>query len=124
VKTTPATASQFDELGQDLSCLFLSRRLIATFGCGRHRFAFSLCLMVVAVIFVAFGLTLLVAYAKKPVSATANQSPQSLSGDVPQLLSAVDVDRKTRRQLEQTAQSFVKAYRKRRDFKDCFQAFF
>jgi len=37
---------------------------------------------------------------------------------------SVDVDRKTRQQLEQTAQSFVEAYRKRRDFKDCFQAFF
>ena len=37
---------------------------------------------------------------------------------------SADVDRKTREQLEQTAQSFVKAYRKRRDFKDCFQAFF
>lgn len=37
---------------------------------------------------------------------------------------SADVDRKTRQQLEQTAQSFVKAYRKRRDFKDCFQAFF
>jgi hypothetical protein len=34
------------------------------------------------------------------------------------------VDRKTRQQLEQTARSFVEAYRKRRDFKDCFQAFF
>ena len=38
--------------------------------------------------------------------------------------STADVDRKTRQQLEQTAQSFVEAYRKRRDFKDCFQAFF
>lgn len=37
---------------------------------------------------------------------------------------SANVDRKTRQQLEQTAQSFVKAYRKRRDFKDCFQAFF
>jgi hypothetical protein len=37
---------------------------------------------------------------------------------------SADVDRKTRQQLEQTAQSFVEAYRKRRDFKDCFQAFF
>ncbi len=37
---------------------------------------------------------------------------------------STDVDRKTRQQLEQTAQSFVKAYRTRRDFKDCFQAFF
>jgi hypothetical protein len=34
------------------------------------------------------------------------------------------LDRKTRQQLEQRAQSFVEAYRKRRDFKDCFQAFF
>ena len=38
--------------------------------------------------------------------------------------STADVDRKTRQQLEQTAQSFVEAYRKRRDFKDCFQTFF
>jgi len=38
--------------------------------------------------------------------------------------STADVDRKTRQQLEQTAQSFVEAYRKRRDFKDCFQPFF
>jgi len=37
---------------------------------------------------------------------------------------SVDVDRKTRQQLEQTAQSFVEAYRKRSAFKDCFQAFF
>jgi hypothetical protein len=37
---------------------------------------------------------------------------------------SADVDRNTRQQLEQTAQSFVEAYRKRRDFKDCFQAFF
>lgn len=37
---------------------------------------------------------------------------------------SANVDRKTRQQLEQTAQSFVKAYRKRSDFKDCFQAFF
>ena len=37
---------------------------------------------------------------------------------------SADVDRKTRQQLNQTAQSFVEAYRKRRDFKDCFQAFF
>jgi hypothetical protein len=37
---------------------------------------------------------------------------------------SADVDRKTRQQLEQTAQSFVEAYRKRRDFKDCFQGFF
>jgi len=34
------------------------------------------------------------------------------------------VDPKTRQQLEQTAQSFVDAYRKRKDFNDCFQAFF
>jgi hypothetical protein len=38
--------------------------------------------------------------------------------------STADVDRKTRQQLEQTARSFVETYRKRRDFKDCFQAFF
>ena len=37
---------------------------------------------------------------------------------------SADVDRKTRQQLEQTAQSFVEAYRKRRDFRDCFEAFF
>ena len=37
---------------------------------------------------------------------------------------SADVDRKTGQQLEQTAQSFVEAYRKRRDFKDCFEAFF
>ena len=37
---------------------------------------------------------------------------------------SADVDRKTRQQLEQTAQSFVEAYRKRSAFKDCFQAFF
>jgi hypothetical protein len=34
------------------------------------------------------------------------------------------VDSKTRQQLEQTARSFVEAYRKRRDFSDCFEAFF
>jgi len=34
------------------------------------------------------------------------------------------VDRKTRQELERAAQSFVEAYRKRRDFKECFQAFF
>jgi hypothetical protein len=39
-------------------------------------------------------------------------------------IGSADVDRKTRQQLEQVAQSFVEAYRKRRDFKDCFQAFF
>lgn len=37
---------------------------------------------------------------------------------------AADVDPNTRRQIEQTAQSFVETYRKRRDFKDSFQAFF
>ena len=37
---------------------------------------------------------------------------------------SVNVDRKTRKQLEQTAQRFVEAYRKRKDFKDCFQIFF
>ena len=35
-----------------------------------------------------------------------------------------DMDRRTRQQLEQTAQNFIAAYRKRRDFKDCFEAFF
>src|ERR1700752_33454 len=35
-----------------------------------------------------------------------------------------NLDVKTRQQLEQTAQSFVAAYRKRRDFRDCFEAFF
>ena len=50
-------------------------------------------------------------------SATLQTSGQST-------VSSADVDRKTRQQLEQTAQSFVKAYRKRRAFKDCFQAFF
>ena len=39
-------------------------------------------------------------------------------------VNSADVDRKTRKQLEQTAQRFVEAYRKSRDFKDCFQAFF
>lgn len=34
------------------------------------------------------------------------------------------VDRRTRQKLEQTAQSFVAAYRKRRDFRDCFETFF
>lgn len=37
---------------------------------------------------------------------------------------SVKVDRKTRKQLEQTAQRFVEAYRKRKEFKDCFQIFF
>src|SRR5690349_15777608 len=37
---------------------------------------------------------------------------------------SADVDRKTRQQLEQTAQSFVEAYRKRRDFRYCVEAFF
>src|ERR1041385_1819108 len=37
---------------------------------------------------------------------------------------SAEVDRKTRQQLEQTARGFVEAYRKRMDFKDCFQAFF
>src|ERR1043166_2315337 len=48
---------------------------------------------------------------------TLHTSGQSTTG-------SADVDRKTRQQLEQAAQSFVEAYRKRRDFKDCFQAFF
>ena len=53
-----------------------------------------------------------------PVSyPTLHTSGQSSAG-------SADVDRKTRQQLEQTAQSFVEAYRKRRDFTDCFQAFF
>lgn len=37
---------------------------------------------------------------------------------------SAEVDRKTRQQIEQTVRSFVEAYRKGRDFKDCFQAFF
>ena len=47
---------------------------------------------------------------------TLHTSGQSTAGSA--------VDRKTRQQLEQAAQSFVEAYRKKRDFKDCFQAFF
>ena len=50
-------------------------------------------------------------------STTLHTSGQSTDG-------SANVDRKTRQQLEQTAQSFVAAYRKRRDFRDCFQAFF
>jgi hypothetical protein len=50
-------------------------------------------------------------------SATLHTSGQSTVG-------SANVDRKTRQQLEQTAQSFVEAYRKKRDFKDCFQVFF
>lgn len=50
-------------------------------------------------------------------STTLHTSGQSTVG-------SANVDRKTRQQLEQTAQSFVEAYRKRRDFKDCFQVFF
>ena len=38
--------------------------------------------------------------------------------------STANVDRETRQQLERTAQSFIAAYRKRRDFRDCFEAFF
>jgi len=49
-----------------------------------------------------------------PTLHTSGQSP----------VGSVDVDRKTRQQLEQTAQSFVEAYRKSSDFKDCFQTFF
>ncbi|HEX3249909.1 MAG TPA: hypothetical protein VHS05_10815 [Pyrinomonadaceae bacterium] len=53
-----------------------------------------------------------------PLSSTMLQtSGQSTVG-------STNVDHKTRQQLEQTAQRFVKAYRKRRDFKDCFEAFF
>lgn len=37
---------------------------------------------------------------------------------------SANVDHKTRQQLEQTAQSFVEAYRKRREFRVCFKAFF
>jgi hypothetical protein len=37
---------------------------------------------------------------------------------------SANVDHKTRQQLEQTAQSFVEVYRKKRDFRDCFEAFF
>ena len=36
---------------------------------------------------------------------------------------SADVDRKTRQQLEQTAQSFVEAYRKRRVSKTAFRHF-
>ena len=50
-------------------------------------------------------------------STTLQTSGQSTVG-------SADVDYKIRQQLEQTAQSFVKAYRKRRDFRDCFEAFF
>ena len=48
---------------------------------------------------------------------TLHASGQSTAG-------SADVDRKTRQQLEKTAQSFVETYRKRRDFRDCFEAFF
>src|SRR6185436_1404922 len=44
------------------------------------------------------------------------------SGQSP--VGSANMDHKTRQQLEQTAQNFVAAYRKRRDFRDCFQAFF
>jgi hypothetical protein len=37
---------------------------------------------------------------------------------------SANVDRKTRQQLEQTARSFVVAYRKKKDFNDCFKVFF
>ena len=50
-------------------------------------------------------------------SATLPTSGQSTVG-------SANVDYKTRQQLEQTAQSFVEAYRKRRNFRDCFEAFF
>lgn len=50
-------------------------------------------------------------------STTLQTSGQSTVG-------SASVDRKTRQQLEQTAQSFVEAYRKRRNFKDCFERFF
>ena len=65
--------------------------------------------MLLIVLFVV--LTIPVGY---PVLHTSGQST----------IGSADVDRKTRQQLEQTAQSFVETYRKRRDFKDCFQAFF
>jgi len=65
--------------------------------------------MLLRILFVV--LTIPVAY---PTFRTSGQSA----------VGSVDVDRKTSQQLEQTAQSFVEAYRKRRDFKDCFQAFF
>ena len=65
--------------------------------------------MLLTVLFVV--LTIPVGY---PVLHTSGQST----------IGSADVDRKTRQQLEQTAQSFVETYRKRRDFKDCFQAFF
>jgi hypothetical protein len=50
-------------------------------------------------------------------SITLQTSGQSTVG-------STDVDHKTRQQIEQTAQSFVEAYRKRKDFKDCFEKFF
>ena len=50
-------------------------------------------------------------------STTLQTSGQSIVG-------SADMDPKTRQQLEQTARSFVEAYRKRRDFRDCFEAFF
>ena len=65
--------------------------------------------MLLRILFVV--LTIPVGY---PTLHTSGQSPVGSAG----------VDRKTRQQLEHTAQSFVAAYRKRRNFKDCFQAFF
>lgn len=50
-------------------------------------------------------------------STTLHTSGQSTGG-------SPTVDPKTRQQLERTAESFVAAYRKRRDFRDCFEAFF
>ena len=44
------------------------------------------------------------------------------SGQSP--VGSANVDTETRQQLEQTAERFVAAYRKRRDFRDCFEAFF
>jgi hypothetical protein len=63
-------------------------------------------------------LTILFVVLTIPLGSTAlHTSGQSNVG-------SANVDRKTRQQLEQTAQRFVETYRKRRDFKDCFQVFF
>lgn len=61
---------------------------------------------------ILFGvLTILLASTTLPTSGQSN-------------VGSANVDRKTRQQLEETAQSFVEAYRKRRNFAYCFQAFF
>jgi hypothetical protein len=63
-------------------------------------------------------LTILLVVLTIPLSSiTLHTSGQTNAG-------SANVDRKTRQQLEQTAQRFVEAYRKRRDFKDCYQVFF